>query len=76
MVKLRKATGEIIPVTGDCAVEITDVAGNLGLVILQQPGGAIHVLTPGDPLFNAHLIITSQKASKVIVHEPSPPKRP
>jgi hypothetical protein len=42
-------------------------------VLIQQPGGSIHFLTPGDPLFNAHLIVTNQRASKVVIHEPVPP---
>lgn len=75
MVRLRKQTGEVIQVDAKCAIELLDASGNLGLVVLQQPGGSIHILTPGDPLFNAHLVVTQQKASRVVVHEPAPPIR-
>lgn len=73
MVRLRKQTGELIPIVDKCAIEITDGIGNLAAVLIQQPGGSIHFLTPGDPLFNAHLIVTGQRPSKVVIHEPVPP---
>lgn len=73
MVRLRKHDGSVIPVDGKCAIEVLDVAGNLGAVVIQQSADSIHILTPGDPLFNAHLLVTGQRASKVVVHEPLPP---
>ena len=73
MVRLRKSSGEVISVVDNCAVEITDGMGNLAVAIIKQAGGSIHILTPGDPLFNAHLLVTKQRASKVVVHEPAPP---
>jgi len=75
MVRLRKPTGEVIPISDKVAIEITDMMGNLGAVIIQQADGAIHFITPGDPLFNAHLLVTNQRASKVVVHEPAPPSK-
>ncbi len=72
MVRLRNQKGEIVATPGNCAIEILDNLGNLGVVVIQQADGSIHILTPGDPLFNAHLIVTKQKASKVAVHEPVP----
>lgn len=73
MVRIRKNTGEVIPVADKCAIELLDGLGNLAVVVIQQAGGSVHILTPGDPLFNAHLIVTKQRASKVIVHEPVAP---
>jgi hypothetical protein len=73
MVRLRKHTGEVVPIDGRVAIEIVDMTGNLGAVVIQQADGAIHFITPGDPLFNAHLLVTNQRASKVVVHEPTPP---
>ena len=73
MVRVRKNTGEVISIADKCAIEITDSLGNLATVIIQQAGGSIHILTPGDSLFNAHLLVTKQRASKVIIHEPVAP---
>lgn len=73
MVRIRQHTGAVIPVDGRSAIEIIDGAGNLGVVVIQQASGSISILTPGDPLFNAHLIVTGQKASHVVVHEPVAP---
>ena len=75
MVRIRKHNGEVVPVADNLAIEIVDGLGNLATVIIQQAGGSIHILTPGDPLFNAHLLVTKQRASRVIVHEPVAPVR-
>ena len=75
MVRLRHQNGDVVPVDGRVAIEIVDMLGNLGAVIIQQADGAIHFITPGDPLFNAHLLVTNQRASKVVVHEPAPPSK-
>jgi len=71
--RIRKHTGEVSDVVTNCVIEVTDSNGDLGVVVIQRGGGSISVLTPGDPLFNAHLIVTKQKASKVEVHEPVAP---
>jgi hypothetical protein len=73
MVRIRQQSGAVIPVDGRSAIEIVDGSGNLGVVVIQQANGAISILTPGDPLFNAHLIVTGQRASHVVVHEPAAP---
>lgn len=73
MVRLRAQSGSVFPIDDRCAIEIVDGLGNLALVVIQQAGGSVHILTPGDPLFNAHLIVTKQHASKVVVHEPVAP---
>lgn len=73
MVRLRKQNGELISIDDKCAIEIIDGMGNLATVIVQQAGGSIHIITPGDPMFNAHLLVTKQRASRVVIHEPVAP---
>lgn len=75
MVRLRHKDGTVTPISGQVAVEFLDSSGNLGAVILQKEGAAIHILTPGDPLFNTHLHVTKQRGSRVAVHEPAVPIR-
>lgn len=73
-VQLRSANGQVTPIGATHAIEVLDASGNLGLVVVQSPGGAINILTPGDPQFLAHANVTRQKVSKVVIHEPKPPK--
>jgi hypothetical protein len=70
MLRLRKRNGEVENLTDSTAVEFVDFSGKLAVVVTQVAGGAVNILTPGDPIFNAYARINSMRVSKVSVHEP------
>ena len=70
MLQIRKKNGETVAIDESVAVEFVDSLGRLAVAITQSAGGAVNVLTPGDPVFNAYARISGMRASKVSVHEP------
>ena len=54
MLQIRKKNGETVVVEDSVAVEFVDSLGRLAVAITQSTGGAVNVLTPGDPVFNAY----------------------
>lgn len=70
MIQIRKRDGEVITTDNSVAVEFVDSLGKLAVVITQNAGGAVNILTPGDPVFNAYARVNALRVSKVSVHEP------
>lgn len=70
MIRLRNNDSTTTDIPKSKTVEMLDATGRLALVVSQHPGGAVHILTPGDPVFNAYCNVNKLQPSKVHVHEP------
>lgn len=75
MVRIRKQNGELIEIPRQEAIEITDVNGALGVVIITDHRDTVRVLMPGDPLFNGYCRTQGMSAAAVHRHS-SPAVRP
>jgi hypothetical protein len=76
-IQLRAASGEPHGITQPCAIEVTDDAGRIAVVIVQSPGGSVSILTPGSPAFKNHLTAVGAKPSTVHIHDDTdnPPRK-
>jgi hypothetical protein len=68
MIHIRDTAGKVTPIQEGAVVEFCDSKGRLAAFVMQEPGGAIRVVTPDDPRFNAHLMIVGGQAAKVTTH--------
>lgn len=69
MVRIRQQNGETVDVDETVAVEILGLDKCLAAVIVQDRGGAIHVVFPGEPLFTAYSRAYATPAARVHRHD-------